>query len=52
MVEQIETYCESLRINHPDLNIVQGDIMDLNKNKGYELAKHTIEGILVTKYTP
>lgn len=32
------TYCQTLRDNHPNLNVVQGNIMELNKEKIYKLA--------------
>lgn len=31
-------YCETLSKNHPDFNVVQGDILDYNKEKLYESA--------------
>lgn len=37
-VELVPTYVETLKINHPDLNIQQGDIMDFSKDKIYESA--------------
>jgi DNA (cytosine-5)-methyltransferase 1 len=37
-LELEKTYCETLRTNHPDWNVVQGDIMDLNKQMVYDLA--------------
>jgi DNA (cytosine-5)-methyltransferase 1 len=32
-VEIEPTYCETLRLNHPDLNVVQGDIMEYDKER-------------------
>lgn len=32
------TYCETLKVNHPGFNVVQGDIMEYNKEKLYKLA--------------
>lgn len=29
-------YCETLKLNNPNFNVVNGDIMDLNKSKIYE----------------
>lgn len=37
-VELIPTYCETVRLNHPDLNIRQGDIMDYSPERIYEDA--------------
>jgi len=40
-VEIEETFCETLRRNYPDLNVVQGDIMDYDKERIYREAKLT-----------
>lgn len=32
------TYCETLQINHPQMNVIQGDIMDCDKEFLYKLA--------------
>lgn len=32
-VEIEQTYCDTLKLNHPDLNIRQGDIMDYDKKR-------------------
>ncbi len=32
-------YCETLKLNHPDWNIIQGDIMDYTKEKVFKDAK-------------
>jgi len=37
-VEIEQTYCETLLLNNPDWNVVQGDIMDFNKKTVYEAA--------------
>ncbi|MCY8151105.1 DNA cytosine methyltransferase [Bacillus paralicheniformis] len=31
-------YCETLRLNHPELNVVQGDIMKYDRDKIYKAA--------------
>lgn len=33
-----KTYCETLKFNHPGLNVIQGDIMEYNKDKIYKAA--------------
>ncbi|WP_131101514.1 DNA cytosine methyltransferase [Bacillus sp. SYJ] len=38
-VEIESVYCETLRMNHPDWNVVEGDIMMYNKEKVLEQAK-------------
>lgn len=38
-VEIENTYCETLRSNHPRWNVVQGDIMNYTKDKVYNDAK-------------
>ncbi len=42
-VEIEEMYCETLRSNYPNWNVVSGDIMDFNKNKIYSAAGLNIE---------
>jgi len=37
-VELEETYCETLKANHPDLNVKQGDIMEYTKERIYKEA--------------
>lgn len=37
-VEIEELYCETLKSNYPDWNVIPGDIMDYDKEKVYELA--------------
>lgn len=37
-VEIEETYCDTLRKNHPELKIVQGDIMEYSKEKAFNQA--------------
>ena len=37
-VEIESVYCETLRMNHPDWNVVEGDIMMYNKEKVLEQA--------------
>lgn len=37
-VEIEKTYCDTLKTNHPELNVVQGDIMTYCKDKIYEEA--------------
>lgn len=37
-VELMPTYVETLKSNHPDLNIQQGNIMDYSREKVYEAA--------------
>ncbi|MGG0387851.1 DNA cytosine methyltransferase [Priestia megaterium] len=37
-VEIEKVYCETLKMNHPKLNIIQGDIMKFNKTKVYKAA--------------
>ncbi|MEC0093218.1 DNA cytosine methyltransferase [Paenibacillus macquariensis] len=32
-VEIEETYCETLKTNHPEMNIIQGDIMDYSRER-------------------
>lgn len=39
LVEIEKVFCESLKENHSELNIHEGDIMELTKEKTYELAK-------------
>ncbi|MFF0830243.1 DNA cytosine methyltransferase [Brevibacillus sp. NPDC003359] len=38
-VEIEGTYCETLRLNHPEANIVKGDIMNYDKEKLYRDAR-------------
>lgn len=38
-VEIEKKYCETLKMNHPNWNVVQGDIMQYNKEKVYKDAK-------------
>ncbi|WP_139492407.1 DNA cytosine methyltransferase [Brevibacillus dissolubilis] len=40
-VEIEETYCETLRNNHPNANIIKGDIMDYDKSKILKQANLT-----------
>jgi len=37
-VEIEETFCETLRLNYPDLNVVQGDIMEYSRQRIYREA--------------
>ena len=37
-VELIPTYCETVKLNYPDMNIRQGDVMDYSREKIYKEA--------------
>ncbi|MGR3205562.1 DNA cytosine methyltransferase [Bacillus glycinifermentans] len=32
------TYCDTLKLNHPELNVIQGDIMEYDRDKIYKAA--------------
>lgn len=38
-LELVEKYCNTLKINHPTWNVVQGDIMDLDREKVLNAAR-------------
>jgi DNA (cytosine-5)-methyltransferase 1 len=42
-VEIEDTYCETLKLNYPKLNVIQGDIMQYNREKIYKDANLDIE---------